>query len=178
MTPLKRPWCWERLKMGGEGDDRGWDGWMASPIQWTCVWAGSGVGDGQGSLACCSPWGHKESDTTQQLTSSVWSRTESLPKEYAYQITLSIFDTVLSEGFHWWLSGKELPASARDTGLFPGLGGPHMPQDNEAWHHSYRVRALELRTATTGPCAAAPGARTPGACALQRRSHRKQKPTH
>ena len=35
---LKRPWCWERLKAGGEGDDRGWDGWMASPIEWTWVW--------------------------------------------------------------------------------------------------------------------------------------------
>ena len=34
---LKRPWCWERLK-AGEGDDRGWDGWMASPTQWTWVW--------------------------------------------------------------------------------------------------------------------------------------------
>ena len=31
-TPWKRPWCWERLKSGGEGDDRGWDGWMASPV--------------------------------------------------------------------------------------------------------------------------------------------------
>ena len=31
----KRPWCWERLKAGGEGDDRGWDGWMASLTQWT-----------------------------------------------------------------------------------------------------------------------------------------------
>ena len=30
----KRPWCWEKLKVGGEGDDRGWDGWMASPTQW------------------------------------------------------------------------------------------------------------------------------------------------
>ena len=30
LTPWKRPWCWERLKVGGEGDDRGWDGWMAS----------------------------------------------------------------------------------------------------------------------------------------------------
>ena len=38
----KRPWCWERLKAGGEGDDRGWDGWMASPTQWTRVWVGSG----------------------------------------------------------------------------------------------------------------------------------------
>ena len=41
MTHLIRPWCWERLKAGGEGDDRGWDGWMAPPIQWTWVWASS-----------------------------------------------------------------------------------------------------------------------------------------
>ena len=38
----KRPWCWERLKAGREGDDRGWDGWMASLMQWTWVWASSG----------------------------------------------------------------------------------------------------------------------------------------
>ena len=36
------PWFWEWLKVGGEGDDRGWDGWMASPTQWTWVWVGSG----------------------------------------------------------------------------------------------------------------------------------------
>ena len=42
LTHLKRPWCWERLKVGGEGDDRGWDGWMASPTQWTWVWIDSG----------------------------------------------------------------------------------------------------------------------------------------
>ena len=41
LTHLKRPWCWERLNVGGEGDDRGWDGWMASPIQWTWVWVNS-----------------------------------------------------------------------------------------------------------------------------------------
>ena len=38
---LERPWCWERLKAGGEGDDRGWDDWMASPTQWTRVWVDS-----------------------------------------------------------------------------------------------------------------------------------------
>ena len=38
LTHLKRPWCWERLKVGGEGDNRGWDGWMTSPTQWTWVW--------------------------------------------------------------------------------------------------------------------------------------------
>ena len=41
MSHLKRPWCWERLKVGGEGDDRGWDGWMASLTQWTWVWVNS-----------------------------------------------------------------------------------------------------------------------------------------
>ena len=38
---LKRPWCWERLKVRGEGDDRGWDGWMASQTQCTWVWVNS-----------------------------------------------------------------------------------------------------------------------------------------
>ena len=42
LTHMKRPWCWERLKAGGEGDDRGWDGWMASLTQWTWVWVDSG----------------------------------------------------------------------------------------------------------------------------------------
>ena len=42
LTHLKRPWCWERLRAGAEGDDRGWDGWMVSPTQWTWVWVNSG----------------------------------------------------------------------------------------------------------------------------------------
>ena len=41
LTHWKSSWCWERLKVG-EGDNRGWDGWMASPTQWTWVWASSG----------------------------------------------------------------------------------------------------------------------------------------
>ena len=39
---LERLWCWEGLGAGGEGEDRGWDGWMASPTQWTWVWVNSG----------------------------------------------------------------------------------------------------------------------------------------
>ena len=38
---LNRPWCWERLSAAGEGDDRGWHGWMASPPRWTWVWVNS-----------------------------------------------------------------------------------------------------------------------------------------
>ena len=41
LTHWKRPWCWERLRVGGEGDDRGWDGWMASSTWWTWVWVDS-----------------------------------------------------------------------------------------------------------------------------------------
>ena len=43
---------------------------QASPTQWTCVWANPGDSAGQGSLGCCSPWGHKESDMTEQLNNS------------------------------------------------------------------------------------------------------------
>ena len=41
LTHWKRPWYWKRLKAGEEGDDRGWDGWMALPTQWTWVWVNS-----------------------------------------------------------------------------------------------------------------------------------------
>ena len=41
LTHWKRPWCWERLEAGREGDDRGWDGWIASLTRWTWVWASS-----------------------------------------------------------------------------------------------------------------------------------------
>ena len=42
LTHWKRPWYWERLKARGEGDDRGWDGWMASLTQWMRLWVNSG----------------------------------------------------------------------------------------------------------------------------------------
>ena len=42
LTHLKRSWCWEILKAGGERDSRGWDGWMASPTQWAWVFINSG----------------------------------------------------------------------------------------------------------------------------------------
>ena len=57
---IGKDWCWEGLGAGGKGDDRGWDGWMASPTQWTWVWMNSGSW-------CYNSWGRKESDTTEQL---------------------------------------------------------------------------------------------------------------
>ena len=65
LTHWKRPWCWEGLKSGGEGDDRAsvWHHRLnAHEFGWT-----PGVGDGQGGLACCNSWSLKESDTTEQL---------------------------------------------------------------------------------------------------------------
>ena len=66
LTHWKRRWCWKRLRAEGEGDDRGWDGWMASLTRWTWVWAGSRSWWWTGKPAC-SPWGHKESETTERL---------------------------------------------------------------------------------------------------------------
>ena len=53
----KRHWCWERLKAGGEGDDRGWDGWMASLTWWSWVWASSGSGWWTGRPQVLQPMG-------------------------------------------------------------------------------------------------------------------------
>ena len=70
----KRPWCWEGLGARGEGNDRGWDGWMASPTRWTCLSKLWELVMAKGSLACCDSWGRKEStrlsDWTDWLTVS------------------------------------------------------------------------------------------------------------
>ena len=65
-------WCWDRLRVGEEEGDRGWGGWMASSTEQTWVWAYLTPGDseGQGSLVCCSPWGCKKLDTTEQLNNN------------------------------------------------------------------------------------------------------------
>ena len=60
------PWCWERLRAKGEEGIRGWDGWMASPMQWKFGQT-SGDGEEQRGLACCSPLGHKKSGTMEWL---------------------------------------------------------------------------------------------------------------
>ena len=67
---LEKTLMLERLKAGGERDNREWDAWMASPTQNSMDMSLSktpGVGDGQGGPACCSPWGHKESNTNEWL---------------------------------------------------------------------------------------------------------------
>ena len=84
-THRKRPWCWERLKVGKEGDDRGWDGWMASLIRWTWVWISSGSWWWTGTpgvLQCIgvanSTW---LSDWTDWSSRLLWSSCSSLMME-------------------------------------------------------------------------------------------------
>ena len=69
LTHWKRSRCWERLRAGGEGGDRGWDGWMASMTQWTWMWANSRRSWRTGSLV---RWGLKELDMTE------WTATKAL----------------------------------------------------------------------------------------------------
>ena len=67
LTHWKRSWCWERLKAGGEGDNRGWDCWMASPTQWRWVWVNSGGWWWTGTPGMLQSMGSQESDTTERL---------------------------------------------------------------------------------------------------------------
>ena len=73
LTHLKRLWCWERLKeeqkVTTEDEMVGWHHWLdGHEFEWA-----AGVGDGQGGLVCCSPWGCKESDMTEWLNWMMWS---------------------------------------------------------------------------------------------------------
>ena len=79
---FKRSWCWESLKAGGEGDERGWAGRMASPTQWTWVWVSSGSWRWTGRPGACSPWRHRighdwaiESNLTEIITLTLLNKT-------------------------------------------------------------------------------------------------------
>ena len=85
LTYWKRHWCWERLKAAGEGDDRGWDGWLVSPIRWTWVWASSGNWWWTGNPGML--WDHKESDTTEWLN---WTDGSFIPSLKGIFIVFSI----------------------------------------------------------------------------------------
>ena len=66
LNHLRRPWCWKDRGQGEKGTTEdemaGWHHRLdGREFEWT-----PGVGDGQGGLACCSPWGCKESDATEQ----------------------------------------------------------------------------------------------------------------
>ena len=99
----KRPWCWERLKAGGEGSNRGWDSW----VEWHQQINGHEFehtprdGEGQGSLVCCSWWGRRVRHywaTEQQHTNSK----ESMPGS----------KSSLSCASGWWRQCTHIPESS------------------------------------------------------------------
>ena len=75
------------------------------------------VGDGQGSLVCRSPWGRKESDTTEWLN-------------LATMLDINIVSKIRCLGFSCGLVAKNLPCNAEDTGSIPSPGRAHMPCSN------------------------------------------------
>ena len=87
LTHWKRPWCWERLRAGGEVATQdemvGWHHWLnGHEFGWTL-----GVGDGQGGLACCSSWGCKESEMIK-MNWTVQTRWISQPNPMCFADTM------------------------------------------------------------------------------------------
>ena len=114
LTHLKRPRCWERLRAGGEWDDRGWDGWMASPTRWAWVWVDSGswwwtgrpgMLQFMGSQRVGHDWVN-ELNWSRERRRSVWS------------------DGVMSSSHFVLYSGKPVPALCLIS-LTPGQQGLH-----------------------------------------------------
>ena len=113
VTNWKRPWFWERLKAGGEGDDRGRDGWMASPTQWRWVWVDFGSWWRTGRSACCGPWGCKKSDTTDQPNTHTHTHTIILSH-------VSMFSSVQSLSRVWlfatpWITARQASLSITNS---------------------------------------------------------------
>ena len=89
LTHWKRPWCWEGLGAGGEGDDRGWDGWMASPTRWAWVWVSSGSWWWTGRPGVLRFMGSQRVDTTERLNWLHW--TEHFPSSsYSLEIMVTM----------------------------------------------------------------------------------------
>ena len=121
---LKRPWCWERLKAGGEGDNRGWDGWMASPTQWTWVWVNSvswwwtgrpDVLQSVGSQRAGHDWAtelNRDSDTENGLVDTVrkgerGTNGESSIETYASPYVKQLMGNCIIQGVLWQHTGVE-----------------------------------------------------------------------
>ena len=110
LTHWKRPWCWEGLGAGGEGDDRGWDGWMASPTRWAWVWVDSGSWWWIGKPGVLQFMG------SQRVRHNWVTELNWLTKACRTSETSS--ETV----FLRWLSGKECACQCRRHRSIPGSG--------------------------------------------------------
>ena len=125
LTHLKRPWCWERLRAGGEGDDRGWDDWMASLIQWTWVWGDSGSWWWTGRPGVLRFMGSQRvrHNWATELNWNKWwwiLRVEYYPltkklhcsHSFIWQIFIECLQCGQHCSRHWWLNWEQINISA------------------------------------------------------------------
>ena len=107
LTHWKRLWCWEGLGAGGEGDDRGWDGWMASPTRWTWVWVNSGSWWWTGRPGVLRFMGLQRvgRDWATELNWTGWSLLPMLSDIYflIFKLSYTIYVSELSILFHWYI---------------------------------------------------------------------------
>ena len=126
LSHWKRPWCWERLKARGEGDESGRDGWVASPSQWTWVWVNSG-----------SWWWTGRPGMLQSMGS------QRVGHDWATELNWTSL-----KGFPGSSAGKESACNPGDPGLIPGLGrspegGPGSPLQCSCLENPHGQRSLE-----------------------------------
>ena len=111
LTHRKSPWCWARLRAEGEEGVRGWDDWMASPMQWIWTLANSGRWWGTGRPCMLHSMGIAELDMTTWLNNS---------------IVFGISDIYTFNLFQWiWCNAKIVPILASSNGFLNFLSSPH-----------------------------------------------------
>ena len=137
LTHLKRPWCWERLEAGGEGDDRGWDGWMASSTQWRWVWVNfrswqwTGKPDmlqSMGSQRAGHDW-VTELNWTKVCGKTYQSSEHESPTTVPHLMSMSYIQESICSSSHWAGSEEAVKYHWREWVHFPitdGTPAPHL----------------------------------------------------
>ena len=115
LTHWKRPWCWEGLGAGGEGNNRGWDGWMASLTRWTRVWVNSGslwwtgrpdVLQFMGSQRVGHDWATELNWRRRALTFCTWLITPMLRTLWDYSDSPFLPDSLITSLTDPWLDNR------------------------------------------------------------------------
>ena len=142
-THWKRPWCWERLTVGGEGDDRGWDGWMASPTQGTWVWVSSGRWWRTGKA------GRLQSVGSQSQT---WLRNWTTKTSFGNLLSVYTFWRDVSDFLHCLLSEVQLVGIFAAVWTFAGAPGAVLPNASLGGSSLWKFRQKVVLTAVLFLC--------------------------